>query len=102
MTLRTPSAGSPRNPAPPLVLFVALTLAGVVSFLRMDVNDNPDIEFPAVSVVVSQPGAAPTELESQVTQRIEGAVRGANGVDEISSRVSEGTSFTFVIFNIGV
>ena len=102
MNLRNISAWSIRNPVPSLVLFVALTLAGVVSFLRMDVNDNPDIEFPAVSVVVSQPGAAPTELETQVTQRIEGAVRGVNGVDEISSRVSEGTSFTMVIFNIGV
>src|SRR3954470_21090741 len=102
MNLRNISAWSIRNPVPSLVLFVALTLAGVVSFLRMDVNDNPDIEFPAVSVVVSQPGAAPTELETQVTQRIEGAVRGVNGVDEISSRVSEGTSFTFVVFNIGV
>ena len=89
MNLRNISAWSIRNPVPSLVLFVALTLAGVVSFLRMDVNDNPDIEFPAVSVVVSQPGAAPTELETQVTQRIEGAVRGVNGVDEISSRVSE-------------
>jgi len=102
MSLRNISAWSIRNPVPSLVLFAALTLAGIVSFLRMDVNDNPDIEFPAVSVAVTQPGAAPTELESQVTQRIEGAVRGVNGVDEISSRVSEGTSFTFVIFNIGV
>src|SRR3954469_13678364 len=102
MNLRNISAWSIRNPVPSLVLFAALTLAGIVSFLRMDVNDNPDIEFPAVSVVVSQPGAAPTELETQVTQRVEAAVRGVNGVDEISSRVSEGTSFTMVIFNIGV
>ncbi|HMG46610.1 MAG TPA: efflux RND transporter permease subunit [Allosphingosinicella sp.] len=102
MNFRNISAWSIRNPVPSLVLFVALTLAGIVSFLRMDVNDNPDIEFPAVSVVVSQPGAAPTELETQVTQRVEAAVRGVNGVDEITSRVSEGTSLTFVIFNIGV
>ena len=87
MNLRNISAWSIRNPVPSLVLFAALTIAGIVSFLRMDVNDNPDIEFPAVSIVVSQPGAAPTELETQVTQRIEGAVRGVNGVDEISSRV---------------
>jgi len=102
MNFRNISAWSIRNPVPSLVLFAALTLAGIVSFLRMDVNDNPDIEFPAVSVVVSQPGAAPTEMETQITQRIEAAVRGVNGVDEITSRVSEGTSFTFVIFDIGV
>src|SRR3954462_6128384 len=102
MNLRNISAWSIRTPVPSLVLFAALTLAGIVSFMRMDVNDNPDIEFPLVSVTVSQPGAAPTELETQVTQRIEAAVRGINGVDELSSRVSEGTSFTMVIFNIGV
>ena len=102
MNFRNISAWSIRNPVPSLVLFVALTLAGIVSFLRMDVNDNPDIEFPLVSVVVSQPGAAPTELETQVTQRVEAAVRSINGVDEITSRVSEGTSLTQVVFDIGV
>jgi multidrug efflux pump subunit AcrB len=102
MNFRNISAWSIRNPVPSLVLFVALSLAGIVSFMRMDVNDNPDVEFPLVTVVVSQPGAAPTELETQVTQRIEAAARGINGVDELTSRVSEGTSLTQVIFDIGV
>jgi len=102
MSFRNISAWSIRNPVPSIVLFVALTLAGIVSFMRMEVNDNPPIEFPLVSVTVVQPGAAPTELETQVTQRIEAAVRGVNGVDEISSRVSEGNSFTNVQFDIGV
>ena len=99
--MRNISAWAIRNPVPPIVLFVALTLAGIVSFLRMDINNNPDISFPAAQVIVSQPGAAPTELETQVTQRIEAAVRGINGVDEISSFVNEGQSRTFVQFDIG-
>jgi multidrug efflux pump subunit AcrB len=102
MSLRNISAWSIRNPVPAIVLFVALTIAGVVSFLRMEVNDNPPVEFPLVTVTVSQPGAAPTEMETQVTQRIEAAVRGVNGVDEITSRVSEGASFSIVQFDIGV
>ena len=101
MTFRNISAWSIRNPIAPLVLFVALLLAGIVSFMRMDVNDNPDIDFPAAQVIVVQPGAAPTELETQVTQRIEAAVRGISGVDEITSTVSEGNSQTFVQFVIG-
>ncbi|HWL47473.1 MAG TPA: efflux RND transporter permease subunit [Sphingomonadaceae bacterium] len=101
MAFRNISAWSIRNPVPALVLFVALTLAGIVSFMRMDVNNNPDISFPAVNVIVIQPGAAPTELETQVTQRIEAAVRSLNGVDELSSTVSEGQSTTFVQFDIG-
>src|SRR3546814_12403175 len=83
------------------LLFVALLLAGLVSFSRMDVNQNPDVSFPMASVVVRQPGAAPTELETQVTQRVEAAVRGISGVDEITSWVSEGQSNTNVQFQIG-
>lgn len=101
MNFRNISAWSIRNPVPPIVMFVLLLLAGLVSFNRMDVNDQPDVEFPAVQVVVVQPGAAPTELETQVTQRIEAAVRGVSGVDEMSSYVSEGNSRTFVQFAIG-
>jgi multidrug efflux pump subunit AcrB len=99
--MRNISSWAIRNPIFPLVLFAALTLLGLVSFMRMDVNDNPDIEFPAAVIFVAQPGAAPTEMETQVTQRIEAAVRGINGVDEIASTVGEGSSQTFVQFVIG-
>jgi multidrug efflux pump subunit AcrB len=101
MSFRNISAWCIRNPVPPIVMFILLLLAGLVSFNRMDVNDNPDVEFPAVQVVVVQPGAAPTELETQVTQRVEAAIRGVSGVDEMSSYVSEGNSRTFVQFAIG-
>lgn len=101
MNFRNISSWCIRNPLPPLVLFAGLLLAGLVAFSRMDVNNNPDISFPMVRVTVSQPGAAPSELETQVTQRIEAAVRGINGVDEISSFASEGQSLTNVQFAIG-
>ncbi|QAY76163.1 efflux RND transporter permease subunit [Sphingosinicella sp. BN140058] len=101
MNFRNISAWSIRNPIPPIVLFVALTLAGLISFMRMDINAMPDVEFPVVSVAISQPGAAPTELETQVTQRVEAAVRGVNGVDEITSFVGEGYSRTVIQFDIG-
>src|SRR3546814_8119184 len=91
MSFRNISAWCIRNSVPPIVLFILLLLAGLVSFNRMDVNDNPDVEFPAVQVVVVQPGAAPTELETQVTQRVEAAIRGVSGVDEMSSRSDEHT-----------
>ena len=101
MSFRNISAWAIRNPVPSIVFFVALTLAGLISFMRMDVNNFPDVSFPAVTVTVSQPGAAPTELETQVTQRIEAAVRGISGVEDISSRAEEGNSFTIVQFTIG-
>lgn len=101
MGFRNISAWSIRNPVPPIVLFIALLMLGIGSFLTMDVNDNPDIDFPAAQVFVTQPGAAPTEMETQITQRVEAAIRGINGVDEINSNVSEGSSSTFVQFAIG-
>ena len=99
--MRNISSWAIRNPVFPLVLFAALSLMGLVSFMRMDVNNMPDISFPAASVTVVQPGAAPSELETQVTQRVEAAIRGINGVDEISSTAREGSSTTFVQFDIG-
>src|SRR5688572_3413194 len=101
MNFRNISSWCIRNPVPPIVLFIGLLLAGLVSFMNMQVNNNPDIDFPAVNVNVSQPGAAPSEMEMQVTQRIETAIRGVNGVEEINSSIREGNSNTFVMFEIG-
>ena len=101
MNFRNISAWSIRNPIVPIVLFIGLVLAGFVSFNRMDVNGSPDIDFPGVNVSISQPGAAPTEIETQITQKVEAAVRSINGVDEIQSNASEGNSNTFVQFAIG-
>ena len=101
MNFRNISAWCIRNPVPPIVFFVALLLAGIVAFMGMQVNNNPDIDFPAAQVNISQPGAAPSEMETQITQRVESAIRGVNGVDEINSSVREGNSNTFVQFEIG-
>jgi multidrug efflux pump subunit AcrB len=101
MNFRNISAWCIRNPVPPIVLFIGLLLAGIVSFMGMDVNNNPDIDFPAAQINISQPGAAPTEMENQITQKVEAAVRSVNGVDEINSSVREGNSNTFVQFEIG-
>ncbi|HEY7959421.1 MAG TPA: efflux RND transporter permease subunit [Sphingomicrobium sp.] len=101
MNFRNVSSWCIRNPVFPIVLFVAFMLAGLISFARMQVNNAPDIDFPAAVVDVVQPGAAPNEMETQITQRVESAIRGVNGVDEMSSTVTEGDSQTFVQFQLG-
>src|SRR6478735_3090840 len=101
MNFRNISSWCIRNPVFPIVLFVGLMLAGLISFYEMQVNNAPDIDFPAAVVSVSQPGAAPNEMETQITQRVESAIRGVNGVDEMSSTVVEGNSTTFVQFQLG-
>jgi multidrug efflux pump subunit AcrB len=99
--MKNMSAWAIRNPLGPVVLFVVLTFMGIVSFYRLPINQDPDISYPLVSVVVSQPGAAPTEIETQVTQKIEGAVAGVGNVRRLSSRAIEGRSLTSVEFQIG-
>ncbi len=101
MNFRNISAWSIQNPVAPIVLFIGLTLAGIVSFMSMEVQNNPDIEFPLVIASISQPGAAPTEIETQITQRVESSVRSIDGVRNISSTASEGSSTTMVEFQIG-
>jgi multidrug efflux pump subunit AcrB len=101
MNFRNISAWSIRNPVVPIVLFIGLTIAGIVSFMQMKVQDNPDIEFPVVIATISQPGAAPSEIENQITQLVESSVRTLNGVRSISSTANEGSSTTVVEFEIG-
>ena len=101
MNFRNISAWCIRNPVPPIVLFVVLTIAGIVSFMSMQVNNNPDIDFPIVWIDIQQPGAAPTEMETQITQRVEAAVRNVQGIDELTSTVTEGDSQTVVQLDIG-
>jgi len=99
--MRNISAWAIRNPVAPLVLFLMLTVLGIAAFARMDINNMPDVSFPAASVLVSQPGAAPTEMETQITQRVEAAIASIGNVKDIASVVTEGSSSTTVQFQLG-
>lgn len=101
MNLRYISAWSIRNPVVPIVMFIGLLLAGLIAFGRMDINAMPDVDFPAVIVNIAQPGAAPSEITTQITEKVEASVRSISGVDEIQSTASEGNSLTIVQFTIG-
>lgn len=85
-----------RNPIPVIVLFLALTVAGVLSFPRLGVQDMPDIELPRVIVTVSYPGVPPSQLESEVTRKIEDAVSSVVGIEHILSSIDEGVSTTSI------
>ncbi|MEP7351058.1 MAG: efflux RND transporter permease subunit [Sphingorhabdus sp.] len=101
MNFRNISAWSIRNPVVPIVLFVALTLAGIMSFMQMDVQNDPDIEFPIVIVAIAQPGAAPSEITTQITQKVESAIRSVEGVRNIDATASEGNTQIVAEFQIG-
>ncbi|MES2699446.1 MAG: efflux RND transporter permease subunit [Pseudomonadota bacterium] len=101
MNFRNISAWSIRNPIVPLLAFLGLMLAGIMSFQNMKIQDRPDIEFPQVNVQISQPGAAPSEIENQITQRVEAAVQTLDGIENIRSTASEGSSSTSIEFALG-
>ena len=96
------SAWSIRRPLPSLLLFLALSIVGVMSFLALPITSMPEVRIPQVSVTISQSGAAPAELETQVTRRVENAVAGLLGVSKVTSEVSEGQSTTTIAFEESV
>ena len=84
------SAYSIKNPIPALLLFVLLTLAGLLAFKANVVQDFPDIELPIVTVVASLPGAAPAQLETEVARKIEDAVATLQGLKNLYTTVLDG------------
>jgi multidrug efflux pump subunit AcrB len=99
--MKNMSAWAIRHPVSPVVLFVVLLFMGIVAFVRLPITLNPDIAFPLVLVQVSQPGAAPQEIETQIVQKIEGAVAGIGNIHTINSVSLEGQGRTFIEFQIG-
>ncbi|AFL53457.1 hydrophobe/amphiphile efflux-1 (HAE1) family protein [Sinorhizobium fredii] len=96
------SAWSIRNPVAPILAFFVLLVLGWQSFNSLPITRFPNIDVPIVSINVTQSGAAPAELETQVTKEIEDAVAGISGVDHIESTITDGTSTTAVIFRMEV
>ncbi|WP_444666348.1 efflux RND transporter permease subunit [Cereibacter changlensis] len=96
------SAWSIRNPVAPLLGFLMLMVLGWLSFNALPITRFPNIDVPLVAVRVAQSGAAPAEMETQVTKEIEDAVAGITGVKNIISTVTDGVSTTAVEFRMEV
>jgi multidrug efflux pump subunit AcrB len=99
--VRNISAWAIRHPITPIVLFVVLFFFGAVAFVRLPINLNPDVSFPLVRVIVEQPGAAPSELETQIAQKVEGSISSIGNVRRIQTSITEGRVSIEVEFQIG-
>ncbi|MDJ0704042.1 MAG: efflux RND transporter permease subunit [Leptolyngbyaceae cyanobacterium MO_188.B28] len=95
------SSWSIRKPVPTIVGFLVLVLSGLLSFTQLGIDDTPNIDIPAVMVTVTQPGAGPTELETQVTKKVEDAVAALDNVEDVNSTVKDSVSTTTVSFLLG-
>jgi hydrophobic/amphiphilic exporter-1 (mainly G- bacteria), HAE1 family len=80
------------------VLILLMIVVGGMSYFRLGVDRFPKVEFPTITVTTRLPGAAPEELETEVTDKIEEAVNTIGGIDELRSTTSEGISQVFIQF----
>ena len=87
-----------KRPVFATVLILALTVVGTFAFLRLGVDQFPKVDIPTVVITARLPGAAPEEVETEVTDRIEESVNTISGIDELRSSSAEGISQVFVSF----
>ena len=80
---------------------IALVLAGMIAYTGLPIKQFPNVEFPVVAVTVTQSGAAPGEMETQITRPVEDAMSGLAGVRNIQSTVTQGVSTTALEFELG-
>jgi len=90
-----------KNPIPVALLFIAAVIGGSISYNFLPIKRFPNVVFPAVLVVVTDNGAAPAEIKTQITRPIEDAMAGIAGVRDMQSEVSQGVSTTQIQFELG-
>ena len=82
------------------VLILALTVIGAFGFTQLGIDQFPNVDFPTILVTTRLPGAAPEQVESEVTDQIEEAVNTISGIDTLTSTSSEGVSQVVVSFQL--
>ena len=94
------SAWSIRNPIPSVLLFIMLTLAGLMGFKFMKVQQFPDIDLPTVTVTASLPGASPAQLETEVARKIENSIATLQGLKHIYTKLQDGSAIITAEFRL--
>lgn len=91
-----------KRPVFATVTILALIALGLISYVGLNVNDYPDVEFPYVAVTVVQPGASPEQVETKIAYKLEEAIGQTSGVKHIFTQVREGVCVTFAEFSLEV
>ena len=94
------SAWSIRNPIPAVLLFILLTVLGLMGFRAMKIQNFPDVDLPMVTVTATLPGASPGQLENEVARKIENSVAAVQGVKHIYSKIQDGSVTSTVEFRL--
>lgn len=94
------SAWSIHKPLPAILAFVMLMAGGFYAFNKLPILDFVDLEVPFITVTVSYSGATPSQMESEITRKVEDAVASITGIEHINSTVSQGSSVTNIEFTL--
>ena len=87
-----------RRPVFATMIILSITVVGMFSFRSLGVDLFPKIDLPTITVTVVNPGASPQEIETEITDKVEGAVNTISGIDELRSTSVEGVSQVFINF----
>src|SRR3977135_4374900 len=87
-----------RRPVFATMIIMSLVVVGLFSYKSLGVDLFPKIDLPTITVTVINPGASPQEIETEITDKIEGAVNTVSGIDELRSTSVEGVSQVFITF----
>ena len=87
-----------KRPVFATMIVMSLVVIGAFSFFRIGVDLFPKVDFPTITVTVTNPGSSPQEIETEITDKIEEAVNTISGIDELRSTSIEGISQVFVQF----
>jgi len=87
-----------RRPVFATMLILSLTVVGLFSYNSLGVDLFPKIDLPTITVTILNPGASPQEIETEITDKVEGAVNTISGIDELRSTSVEGVSQVFITF----
>ncbi|HEX4406966.1 MAG TPA: efflux RND transporter permease subunit [Polyangia bacterium] len=91
---------SVRRPVFATVMILTIAVVGILGYSKLNVDRFPNVDFPIISIVTTLPGAAPEEVETELTDKIEEAVNTLGGIDELRSVSTEGVSQVFVTFTL--
>jgi HAE1 family hydrophobic/amphiphilic exporter-1 len=89
-----------KRPVFATVVILALVVLGIFSFMSLNINDMPEVDFPYVTVTIAQPGVAPEQMETDVAKKVEQAVGQISGVQHITSYNDEGLTEVVIEFTL--
>jgi multidrug efflux pump subunit AcrB len=80
-----------RNPIPSILLFMLMTFAGLWGFKILNIQSFPDLDLPTITISLRLPGAAPSQLETEVARKVEDSLATLSGLKHVYTTITDGS-----------